>query len=118
MIVLSLMQDEEDLNEITSGLKSGLKSWLSFGTTMTGQKNKDKPKSESDSDEVEVGEPSRLKVLFRETVGTGSVDKVVEEGQGKDRGTKSGRAAQAMAQISQGDDKLSRKSEEQVSKVQ
>ena len=51
---------KEDLNEITSGLKSGLKSWLSFGTTMTGQKNKDKPKSESDSDEVEVGEKIRV----------------------------------------------------------
>ena len=60
---------------------------------------------------------SRIKVLFRETVSEGSIDAVVEAGAGKDAGTKSGRAAQALAKISKGDDKLTRKSEEQVSKV-
>ena len=41
----------------------------------------------------------------------------MEAGAGKDAGTKSGRAAQALAKISKGDDKLTRKSEEQVNKV-
>ena len=112
-------QDAEDLTEITSALKSGLRSWLSFAQ-VHGKKEKVKSPHSSDEDFSErgvAGEKSKIKVLFRETVSEGSLEKIVDECEEMKRGSKSGRAAQALATIAKGDDKLTRKSEEQVSKI-
>ena len=57
-----VFEDEDDLDEITSGVKSGLKSWLTFGTSMSGQKEQVRSISESEGGH---GPGSRLRVMFR-----------------------------------------------------
>ena len=112
-------QDAEDLTEITSALKSGLRSWLSFAQ-VHGKKEKVKSPHSSDDDFSErgvAGEKSKIKVLFRETVSAGSLEKLIDECEDMKRGSKSGRAAEALATIAQRDDRLTRKSEEQVSRI-
>ena len=107
------------MTEITSALKSGLRSWLSFAQ-VHGKKEQTRSPHSSDEDFSEkgvAGEKSKIKVLFRETVSEGSLEKIVDECEEMKKGSKSGRAAEALAKIAKGDDKLTRKSEEQVSKI-
>ena len=107
------------MTEITSALKAGLRSWLSFAHDF-GKKEKVRSPHSSDDDFSEkgvAGEKSKIKVLFRETVSEGSLAKIVDDCEDMKRGSKSGRAAEALATIAKGDDKLTRKSEEQVSKI-
>ena len=107
--------DPEDLDEITSGVKSGLKSWLTFGASMSGSKgNVDKSITESESGH---GPGSRLRVMFRST--TEDVPKYDEE-MGPEvniKSNRSSRAAKALAELNRGDDRLTRKAEEKVAKI-
>ena len=114
-----LKKDPEDLTEITSALKSGLRSWLSFAQNHGKKETLRSPHSSDDdfSEKGVAGEKSKIKVLFRETVSEGSLEKIVDECEEMPRGSKSGRAAEALATIAKGDDKLTRKAEEQVSRI-
>ena len=107
------------MTEITSALKSGLRSWLSFAQ-VHGKKEQLRSQHSSDDDFSEqgvAGEKSKIKVLFRETVSEGSLEKIVDDCEEMPRGSKSGRAAEALAKIAKSDDKLTRKAEEQVSNI-
>ena len=58
MHMVSITQDPRDVGEIQSGVRSGLMSWLSFGTSMA-------PVKQSRED----GGHHALRVLHRETIG-------------------------------------------------
>lgn len=108
--------DEEDLDEITSAVKSGLKSWLNFGSSLSGRGG---GPEKSISDSVSGHGPgSRLRVMFRST--TEDVPKFDEDMGPEVRSLKSnrsGRAAKALAELNKGDDRLTRKAEEKVAKI-
>ena len=112
--------DSEDLEDIKSGLKTGLQSWLSFGATMaastkgTTSMGRDKTLSTT----VEPERNSRMKALYRGSTQEGSfvMEDVLEEIGGKPPKSHK-RATKALAQINKGDDKLTRRAEEKVSKV-
>ena len=114
-----LKKDPEDLTEITSALKSGLRSWLSFAQCHGKKETLRSPHSSDDdfSEKGVAGEKSKIKVLFRETVSEGSLEKIVDDCEDMKKGSKSGRAAEALATIAQREDRLTRKSEEQVSRI-
>ncbi len=109
--------DPEDLDEITSGVKSGLKSWLTFGASMSGgAKGPGPEKSVSETDGHGPG--SRLRVMFRST--TDDVPKY-DEDMGPEvpavQSNRSCRVAKALADLNRGDDRLTRKAEEKVNKI-
>ena len=63
--ILDFIQDEEDLHEITSALRGGLRSWLSFGTTMTSNKQKERLQSSDDEDNYGPRSVGRPQSKFR-----------------------------------------------------
>ena len=117
------------MTEITSGVKSGLKSWLTFGSSIAGSKGgfaRSKSTAnmsvsefpDSDINPVMLGPGSRMRVMFR---GSGAaVDPLrfdEEMGPEMETSIKTTRSAKALAQLNSGDDKHSRRSEEQLNRV-
>ena len=107
--------------EVTSGVKSGLKSWLGFGTSVVaGKQLRKSTMSESDGGPA----ASRLRVMYREStseatkydadMGPPTANSSKKGGQ---RAKKSDRVATALANITQGDVKQTRKAEDQIRKV-
>ena len=112
--------DPEDFSDIKSGLKTGLQSWLQFGASMASQAKgttsmgRDKALSTT----VEPTRNPKIKTLYRGSTQEGSfvMEDVLEDLGGKPPKSHK-RAAKALAQINKGDDKLTRRAEEKVSKV-
>ena len=112
--------DPEDLGDIKSGLKTGLQSWLQFGASMASQAKgttsmgRDKALSTT----VEPTRNPKIKTLYRGSTQEGSFvmeDVLLDLGGKPPKSHK--RATKALAQINKGDDKLTRRAEEKVSKV-
>jgi hypothetical protein len=112
------------LNEIASGVRSALKSWLAFGASITGNK----PKSIASvrmSQSSETGQPqfpqSRMKVMLRPSSTEGKDNLIFDEDMGPEVSEvpsfRSLRAAKALARLNRGEQKQSRKVAEDVQKV-
>ena len=112
--------DPEDLDDIKSGLKTGLQSWLQFGASMASQAKgttsmgRDKALSTT----VETTRNPKIKTLYRGSTQEGSfvMEDVLADLGGKPPKSHK-RATKALAQINKGDDKLTRRAEEKVSKI-
>ena len=118
------------MNEITSGVRSALKSWLAFGASISGGGHK--PKSISSVRKSQAGSvsslqsqpfaaPSRLEVMFRDSEEEDQNMLVYDEEMGPETlvepSYKSQRAAQALTKLNKGEQKLNRKAGEKMQKV-
>ena len=112
------------MNEITSGVRSALKSWLAFGASITGNK----PKSICSvrmSQSSESGQPqfpqSRMKAMFRPSSTDGKGNLIFDEEMGPDIADipsfRTKRAVKALAYINRGEQKQARKVAEDIQKV-
>ena len=107
------------MGEIREGIMSGLKSWLGFGTSVIkGRQPRKSVLSESDG-----GHPaSRLRVMHRGST-TEPLTYDTEMGPPTKSSSsakyysRSARTADALANLAKGDDKQTRKAEEQVRQV-
>ena len=112
------------MNEIASGVRSALKSWLAFGASITGNK----PKSIASvrmSQSSESGQPqfpqSRMKAMFRPSSTEEKHNVIFDEDMGPDIADKPSfrtkRAVKALADINRGEQKQARKVAEDIQKV-
>ena len=99
--------DDEDLEEMTSRISSGLKSWLNFGMTIA--KNPNLSFGSSATSETH----SKLKERWKGEEANAESNKNA----GLIALEKSGKGSAAITAMAKGDDKLTRKAEEQATKI-
>ena len=63
--LIYIIQDPDDLDEITTGVRTALKSWLTFGASITGTKSKSVASVARESVSEACPNQSRMRVMFR-----------------------------------------------------
>ena len=113
------------MNEITSGVRSALKSWLAFGASITGNKPKSicsvRMSQSSESGQLQFPQ-SRMKAMFRPSSTDGKDNLIFDEDMGPDTiadipSFRTKRAVKALADINRGEQKQARKVAEDIQKV-